>query len=228
MKRQVPSDEKQGKAVEQASSPREEKQRKGSSKSRHFIRWDREDQVKAFFSWLPQELHDAPGIDWTTLSPEIMGYLVRTVGSRQDAAVMAVAAASYYGRAIDQLSQLICLRELGNLLQDLRATTPMRCLADLKQEQIWFDWAAKQEKKDRARNLVGGYASIATGHFPHYLRRLTLSERERMQQYALPPPPGDLAKLFFPYKQVSTAQRKKRKETTEDRKSTRLNSSHRL
>jgi hypothetical protein len=215
MQQRVPSDEKRGKAVEQVSSPREEKRRKGSSKSRHFTQWEREDQLQAFFSWLPQELHDAPGIDWATLSPEIMGYLVRTIGSRTDAAVMAVAAASYYGRAIDQLSQLICLRELGNLLQDLRATTPMRRLADLKQEQIWFDWAARQEKKDRARNLVGGYASIAGGHFPHYLRRLTLSERQRMQQYALPPPPADLAKIFFPYKQVSTAQRKKRKETTD-------------
>jgi hypothetical protein len=215
MKQRVPSEEKQGKAVEQASSPREEKRRKGSSKSRHFTRWDREDQVKAFFSWLPQELHEAPGIDWTTLSPEIMGYLVRTIGSSPDAAVMAVAAASYSGRAIDQLSQLNRLRQLGNLLQNLRANTPMRCFADLKQEQIWFDWAAKQEKKDRARTMVSGYASIATGHFVHYLRRLTLSERQRMQQYALPPPPADLSKIFFPYKQVSTAQRKKRKETTD-------------
>src|SRR5438045_2973581 len=118
MRQQVLSDEKQGKAVEQASSTIEKKRRKGSSRSRHFTRWDREDQVKAFFSWLPQELHDAPGIDWATLSPEIMGYLVRTIVSSPDAAVMAVAAASYYGRAIDQISQLTRLRQLGSLLQN--------------------------------------------------------------------------------------------------------------
>src|SRR5437667_10022628 len=123
MQQQVSSDEKQGKAVEQTSSPIEKKRRKGSSKSRHFTQWDREDQVEAFFSWLPKALHDAPGIDWATLSPEIMGYLVGTIGSSPDAAVMAVAAASYNGRAIDQISQLTRLKQLGTLLQNLRANT---------------------------------------------------------------------------------------------------------
>jgi hypothetical protein len=215
MRQPVPSDEKQGQAVEQTLSTTEKQQRKSSSKSRHFTRWDREDQIKAFFSWLPQELHDAPGIDWAILSPEIMGYLIKTIGSSPDAAVMAVAAASYSGRAVDQISRLTRLRQLGSLLQNLRTNTPMCCLADLKQEQIWFDWAATQEKKDRARIMVGAYASIATGHFVHYLRLLTLPEQQRLRQYALPPPPADLSKTFFPYKQVNAAQRKARKETTD-------------
>ncbi len=140
-----------------------------------------------------------------------MGYLVKTVGHSPDAAVMAVAAASMHG-AIDKFSQYTLIKNLGTLLKSLRATTSIRCLADLKQEQIWFDWAALQEKKG---HTLAAYASIATGHFPRYLRRLTLTERQRMQQYALPPSPTDLSRKYFPAKQISAAQKQARKETTD-------------
>lgn len=86
------------------------------------MHWDREDQLKAFLSWLPAELHDAPGIDWATITPEIMGYLVKTIGNSPNAAVMAMAAATIHG-AIDQSSQYTCLKHVGQLLRSFQSTT---------------------------------------------------------------------------------------------------------
>src|SRR2546425_8815491 len=62
-----------------------------------FFDWDRESQLQAFFTWLPRELHNAPGIDWTKLPSRTMGYCVRTISDSPDAAVLAVAAASACG-----------------------------------------------------------------------------------------------------------------------------------
>src|SRR6266481_348544 len=62
-----------------------------------FTDWDREDQLQAFLAWLPKDLHDAPGIDWTTIPPGVMGYCVRTIGNSPDAAHLAIAVASALG-----------------------------------------------------------------------------------------------------------------------------------
>ena len=211
MQHKVSSDEEQEETARTEDSVADKKPRKGLG---YFVRWDREDQLKAFFGWLPKALHDAPSIDWAELAPEIMGYLIRNVGNSPDAAVLAVAAGSMHG-AIDQISQRAHIKQLAGLLQDLRVSTPMQDIADLKQEQIWFDWARLQERKNAARQNLVSYLAIATGHFPRYLRRLTLAEQQRMRQYALPPPPVDLSKTYFPYNQVTTRQKKERKATTD-------------
>ena len=204
----------QNETVEQEVFPTERKQRKGRKGTYRFTYWDREDQLQAFFAWLPQELHDAPGIDWTKLSPEIMCYLINAWENSPDAATMAVVAASANG-AMNQLSQKTLTRQVGKLLQTLRATTLMSCLADLKHEQIWHDWADAQENKAMAKQRLASYLAVSTGHFLRYLRRLTLSEQQRMQRYALPPPPIDFAESYFPSKQARSTQRQERKATTD-------------
>src|SRR6266568_1032216 len=173
---QITSDDQQRETVKQTSSATGRNRQNRGPNLHYFARWDREDQLKAFLTWLPTELHDAPGIDWTELTSDVMGYLIRQFENSADAAVMAVAAASMHG-AIDQYSQQTRIKQLGSLLQNLRATTPIRCLADLKQEHIWFDWAAKQEKKEAARQKLTAYAVSSTGYFLRYLRRLTIAER---------------------------------------------------
>jgi acyl carrier protein phosphodiesterase len=213
MQDHIISEEARGETTGQKDSAGEKKRRQKSG-LRYFVRWDHEDRLSAFLTWLPAELQDAPGIDWSKLAPKIMGYLVRTIGNSPDAPVMAVAAASIHG-AIDQNSQYTHIKDLGVLLQNLRTTTPMQCLADLKQEQIWLDWAAMQEKKQAASHKLTAYTTIAAGHFPRYLRRLTLPEQQRMQQYAFPQPPADLAKNFFPSKQLRATQKEARKATTD-------------
>jgi hypothetical protein len=197
-------EKEQGELGVQKASMKKKNGQKGPGNRRNFTWWNREDQLEAFFAWLPKELVDAPGIDWTTLPAGVMGYLIKTIGDSPDAAVMAVCAASV--RSIDENSQYTLIKNLGALFKNLRATTSMQCLADLKQEQ-----------KEQTRQKLAAYISVVNGHFLHYLHLLTLPEQQRMRQYALPPPPADLSKNFFPHKQLSAAQQKERKATTDIR-----------
>ncbi len=99
----------------------------------HFVNWDRELQLQTFSAWLPKELHDAPGIDWTQLPGNVMRYCAYTIGDNPDAAVLALAAASAQG-AIAPHSLLHYLKRLCRLFQTLRSTCQMTHLSDLRQE----------------------------------------------------------------------------------------------
>ncbi len=196
-----------------ASSQQERKrttQRKGK---RNFAYWGPEVQRETFLNWLPKELLDAPGIDWTHLSPNIMRYCITTIEDSPDAAVLAVAAASMKG--IDQVSQQSALKQANQLLRELRATGRVQNLSDLRQEGIWYAWAEQQQKSMRGKSLVNGYAALAVGHMPRYLHLLEPGQRQRMQKYLLPPPPLDLREKYFPYRQLDAAQKAKRKSETD-------------
>lgn len=124
-----------------APLPSQEKQRAARrGGSRNFVHWDAEKQREAFFAWLPKELHDAPGVDWGQIAPEIMGYCIYTIGNSLDSAVLAVAAASLH-RAVDLSSQISRFHEVNMLLRELRATGLIHSLEDLKQGQTWDQWA---------------------------------------------------------------------------------------
>lgn len=182
----------------------------------NFIYWEPEKQYEAFLSWLPKELHDTPGINWRELAPEIMRYCIYTIGTRPDAAALAVAAAALH-RAIDVGSQRTALKNTNVLLRELRSVEALGHLGDLKQEHVWDEWARRQDQRQasRARLLLNGYCAIATGHFPHYLLRLDPVARSRMQQYALPPPPQGLREKYFPAKRILAEQKARRKATTD-------------
>src|SRR6266496_1116791 len=98
----------------------EERDSNKHTHAHHFIQWDRETQFKAFFDWLPVELHDMPGIEWTHLPPKVMGYCVRTVGSSPDAVYIAIAVASAFG-AINDYTLLRIVGELNKLFRTLRS-----------------------------------------------------------------------------------------------------------
>jgi hypothetical protein len=70
--------------------------------------------VQALFAWLPEDLHDAPGIDWTPLPSTVIGYLVNTVGKNPWASSLALAAGIGRGAMKEQalkisISCLNCL-----------------------------------------------------------------------------------------------------------------------
>ncbi len=179
-----------------------------------FIYWTKEAQLQAFLDWLPQELHDAPGIEWAKLAPEVMGYCIHTINSSPDAAVLAVVAASLHG-ALPMSSQRQALARVNWLLRALRSNCGMQHLTDLKQVQIWHTWVAHQPKTEGTRQQAKAYASVATSHLPRYLLRLGTSDRLRMQQYSLPPLPFDLVKNQLSAKPFTAAQQAKRKAQTD-------------
>ncbi len=197
-----------------SASPQQERKRATQRKGkRNFAFWDPEVQRATFLNWLPKELLDAPGINWTHLSPNIMRYCITTIEDSPDAAVLAVAAASM--KSIDQVSQQSALKQANQLLRELRATGRVQNLSDLRQEGIWYEWAEQQQKSMRGKSLVNGYAALAVGHMPRYLHLLEPGQRQRMQKYLLPPPPLDLREKYFPYRQLDAAQKAKRKSETD-------------
>ena len=175
--------------------------------------WPREEQLKAFLVWLPRELADIPGIDWTNLSSEAMGYCLRTVGDSPDAATLAITAASLQGLPIP--SQCEYLRKVNAMLQLLRSTIQIQCLADLQQEQSWLAWAEQQEKTNHTRQLLSRYTTITTNYIPRYLRRLHDADRQRIQLFVPPPPPPRFAEDFLPRRQLTMAQQRERKATSD-------------
>src|SRR5260221_4996077 len=140
--------------------------------ARRFIDWNKEDQIAAFFRWLPNELHDAPGIDWTRLPSRTMGYCIHAIGNTTDAGVLAVAIASAQS-GLATHSQIQLLRALSHLLRDLRSTSHMEQISDLRNERIWYTWLANSEKREATRQQVKAYGAVAHGHIPRYFLRLT-------------------------------------------------------
>jgi hypothetical protein len=180
----------------------------------YFSHWTREEQLQAFFAWLPEALHDAPGIDWTDLPAQVMGYCVRVIGNSPDAAVLALAIGVMSG-AGGSTSLYSMLQRLNALFRTLRSNYGMTQLSDLRNEQIWNVWLAGVKKTEGTRIQLKVYTACATGHYPSYLLRLGLADRIRMQPYALPPLPPNLLKKQFPHKSITAAQQAKRKESSD-------------
>jgi hypothetical protein len=207
--------EREAVTFEQAPPQGKQRATRRSGKQ-NFIHWEPEKQREAYFSWLPKELHDAPGIDWRGLAPEIMRYCIYTIGNSPDAAILAVSAASLHG-AMDLASQRNALKGVSIFLRQLRAAHLIQCIIDLKQEEVWETWllSQRQNKASRTRQLLDAYISIATGHFPQYLLRLVPADRPRMQRYALPSPPVGLREKYCPTRRIFTEQKATRKAATD-------------
>jgi hypothetical protein len=154
-----------------------------------FHRWEREAQQQAFFAWLPKELHQAPGIDWTQLPAEVMGYCIRTIGTSPDAAYLAMAAATAFG-AITSPSLLNMLSNLKALFHTLRFVCGMQHLSDLRRETLWNEFAAKTSATMSRSRQLSWYSAVSTRHYPGYLRRLEAGDYFLMQLYQMPVMPN--------------------------------------
>jgi hypothetical protein len=159
----------------------------------NFDQWEREDQLRAFFAWLPFQLHDAPGVNWSLLPASIMGYCIRNMGTSPDADYLAMAIAS----AHDVVSPNSLMQLLGNLhalLTTLRTVCGMERVCDLRSETIWNAFAAKTGTTMSRSRQLSSYSAVSLKHYPRYLRGLEAGDYLSMQQYQLPPMPHDFLK----------------------------------
>jgi hypothetical protein len=182
--------------------------------SQRFADWEREDQLEAFFAWLPQELHDAPGIDWTSLPPQAMGYCVRTVGKNPDAVYLALTAAT----ALDSVDKPTLVKMLGflkGLFKELRAVCQMEHVSDLKNAQIWDHFASNTAMTMKRRAQLKTYSALSSGHFPRYFQRLDSQARLRMQVYRLPPLSPGFLRTYAGDTPLQTKSQKKRKASSD-------------
>lgn len=188
----------------------EDSHAKSRKNLRHFVTWERKDQLRVFLEWLPQELHDAPGIDWTSLDPPVMGYCVRSVGRSLDAPYLAIAAASMSG-AVTRGTVIHQLSALNTFFQTLRQFCKMEQVSDLKHERIWNDLATKTTVTYRRKQQLKAYMTISTGHIPSYLQRLDSKARLRMQSYALPLMPPRFVRQYGGEVSLAATSQAKRK-----------------
>lgn len=185
-----------------------------NKRTRFFTEWDRTKQLQAFFAWLPQEIQDIPGIDWTNISPKVLGYCVHTIKESPDATLLAIAMASAYGACTESTLRSF-MGQLYGLFKNLRLKCGMTMYTDLGQEQIWQTYAALCQSGANAPQQLTAYAHFTTSHFPQYLQLLTLEERQRMQVYTLPSLPPDYRKRYFPHKSRQAKREARRKADTD-------------
>ncbi len=159
----------------------------------NFGQWERAEQLRAFYAWLPSVLNDAPGIDWAQLPPEVMGCCIRTIGTSPDAAYLAMAAASAYGR-VSTNSLVQMLLHLHSLFTTLRKDCGMERVCDLRSEKIWKEFAAKTGTTMSRSRQLSWYSSVSTKHYPQYLHTLAAGDASLMQQYQLPAMPDGFLK----------------------------------
>jgi hypothetical protein len=189
----VPSDEDEKRLAGLGAENKQQEPKTPQKKNlQRFVDWKREDQIQAFLLWLPKELHDAPGIDWTQLPSHMMGYCIRTLANSPDSTYVVAAIASLFG-AMTTHSLVSLIGNLNKLFQILRSTCNMNQLSDLQHEQIWHDFVTKTKLTEGQRKKLQAYASVTKQYFPEYLQRLEASDRQRMQAYVLPPMPHDFS-----------------------------------
>src|SRR5260221_875320 len=90
---------------------------------------EREAHIRAFFAWLPQILHEAPGIQWERLPSQVMGYLIRTVADNPDAISITLAVGSAMDAMKPKSLYGSCQRVtnlLKHLLSHYRMPTPTK------------------------------------------------------------------------------------------------------
>ena len=181
-------DASNGEVNENASAPVQEQE--GHVQRVRFKNWTKDEQVKAFFSWLPSELHHIPKVDWTTLPYGVMLYLTHTASKSPDVIPIALFAATARGAMSDHVL-LKNLSHLNMFFRTIRGVCQIEHLSDLKREHIWHDFIEKTKMTSGRLGSLKAYASFSESHYPRYLRRLEEHEQLHMQHYALPVmPPG--------------------------------------
>jgi hypothetical protein len=169
--------------VEQAQMPRP------AEKSHvNFSDGDREAHLRAFYAWLPTELHDAPGISWAHASSRILGYCVKTVGQSPDKGYVALAIGAAIG-SLGQASLHQYLSRFYQLLCMLRTACGIQQMSALKNKEVWEDFAQRTAVTLHRYHLLRAYAALGEKHVRFYLEHLAAKDRDRLSVYTLPPLP---------------------------------------
>jgi hypothetical protein len=154
----------------------------------NFSDGNREAHLRAFYEWLPQDLHDAPGIAWTKLSSRILGYCVHTIGENPDKGVVALA----IGTAISALGQASLHQYLSrfyHLLCTIRKVCGIEHLSALSSKDVWEEFAQKTEARLTRYHELRAYVALVKKHVRFYIEHLAQQDRERFSAYRLPPLP---------------------------------------
>src|SRR5712692_3349860 len=174
----------------------------------------REAHLQAFLCWLPQVLHDAPGLRWERLPSKVMGYLIRRVADGPDAIPITLA----LGCAMDAVKQHSLLgycRTLTGLLRQLRAQYGMKALNDLGTRRIWDQYVEGRTLALGESHALVVYETLAATHLRLYLEQLDIRQRAVWERYALPGLPTGFVHRYGQHRAIMTASQQRRKEQSD-------------
>src|SRR5260221_2781014 len=193
-----------------SQTPVQETTTKPTSKRRiNFSDGDHALHVQALFAWLPEDLHDAPGIDWTQLSSEVIGYLVNTVSESPWASSLALAAGIGRG-AMKKRSLKKSIMRLNALLRGIQSLCGSKHVSGLTQ-QVWESYVSQKELTPGDYTNFHAYSTFTESHFPDHLEQLTPQERARLAPYVLPRLPRGFRKQYVPRSTLTEGEKQRRK-----------------
>ncbi len=175
---------------------------------------EREAHVRAFWAWLPKELHHAPDMHWERLSSQVMGYLIRNVANSPDAKAIAFATGCIIGAVKKRTVASYCAH-LTYLLRQLRASYGMQSLTDLRSRQIWERFIEGRTPTSGEIRLLLTYDSVAFTHIRTYLEGLDVRQRTIWEAYALPPLPANFTEKHGLTSSQTVAAARHRKEQSD-------------
>jgi hypothetical protein len=154
----------------------------------NFSDGNREAHLRAFYQWLPSDLHDAPGICWANASSRVLGYCVNTVGESEDSGYVAFAIGTAIG-GLGQASLHQYLCRFYHLLCKIRRVCGIRHLSDLSNMAVWEEFAQSTEVTLQRYHEFRAYAALREKHVRFYVEHLPPKDRNRFAAYILPPLP---------------------------------------
>jgi hypothetical protein len=165
--------------------------------------------LQVFLEWLPADLHDAPGIDWSRLPGRIMSYLVKTVGNSPFASCMALAAAAEFGPG-DEHTRLNQVQRLYRLLLYAQGVCGIQSPAELTKD-IWKSIVIAQGASSRLYNLFKAYHALTENSLVGYVEQLTTRQRAQIEYALLPRLPYRFVQQYFSDAALRDGQEQRRK-----------------
>ncbi len=165
--------------------------------------------MQALFAWLPDDLRDAPFIDWTQLPSAVIGYLVNTVGESPWASSLALAA--HVGRgAMNELTLMKSISCLNRLLSNVQKLCSIEQVSELT-KSIWESYVTQKALTPGDDRYFRIYTAFTESHFPDYLEHLNPRERAKFEPYLLPRLPRGFCKQHFPRLATDEGEKQRRK-----------------
>jgi hypothetical protein len=175
----------------------------------------RQEHIQAFLKWLPNILHDAPGICWEELPSRVMGYLIRNVPPDDPDAIPIALTIGCTMHAIKKESLSKNCRELTVLLRRLRTQYGMEHVSQLGTRSIWDSFVRGRTLSHGEAISLSFYDSLSSLHVRTYFEGLNERQRATWKPYALPQIPAGFIDKQKQQKAATAAAQQKRKEQTD-------------
>jgi hypothetical protein len=165
--------------------------------------------LQALFAWLPEDLHDAPGIEWTRLPSSVICYLVNTVGESPWASTLVLAAEVGRG-AMKELALLKSISCLHRLLRNVQKFCGIQQVSELT-KSVWESYVSQKALTPGDDRCFRIYTAFTESHFPDYLGQLDTRERVIFEPFLLPRLPRGFCKQHFPRLVIDEGEKQRRK-----------------